>query len=85
MSIGQNFREAFEAAKGVNLCSIGLAAQKPALLRSYVSFCLRKYDDLMGKGLPSKSPIAALTPTDVDTLTIPLRFRVEAAPILGRF
>lgn len=45
------------------------------MLRSYVSFCLRKYDELMGKGLPSKSPIPGLTPTDLDTLTIPLRFQ----------
>src|SRR5258708_3874286 len=75
MSVSQHFREAVQAAKGVNLCSIGLATRKPSLLRSYLSCCLRKYDELMEKGLPAKSPISCLNPTDLDTLTIPLRFQ----------
>lgn len=75
MSVSQHFREAVEAAKTVNLCSVRLAVRKPSLLRSYVSFCLRKYDELLGNGLPTKSPIPELTPTDLDTLTIPLRFQ----------
>jgi len=75
MSIGQYFWEAVEAAKAVNLCSARLATRKPALLRSYVSFCLQRYDQLMGNGLQAKSPIPALTPSDLDTLTVPLRFQ----------
>jgi hypothetical protein len=75
VSIGQHFREVVEATRAVNLCSVHLATRKPALLRSYVSFCLRKYDELMGKGLQAKSPIPGLTPNDLDTLTIPLRFQ----------
>jgi Methyltransferase domain len=75
MSVGQRFRESIEAAKGMNLCSLNLAVRKPSLLRSYVSLCLRKYDELMGNGLPVKSPIPELAPSDVDTLTVPLRFQ----------
>jgi methyltransferase family protein len=75
VSFGQQFRDVLEAAKAVNLCSVRLATRKPSLLRSYLSVCLRKYDELMGKGLPAKSPIPGLTPTDLDTLTIPLRFQ----------
>jgi len=73
--ISQHFREAVEASKGANLCSLHLAARKPSLLRSYVSSCLRKYDELMGNGLPGKNPISDLAPTDLDTLTIPARFQ----------
>jgi hypothetical protein len=43
-------------------------------LRGYVSFCLRKHDELLGKGLPAKSPIPSLNPSDFDTLTVPARF-----------
>lgn len=75
MAVGQHFREAIEAAKAVNLCSVRLAGRNPSLLRSYVSFCLKKYDELIGKGLPAKSPIPGLSPTDLDTLTMPLRFQ----------
>ncbi len=75
MAVGQHFREAIEAAKAVNLCSVRLASRKPSLLRSYVSFCLKKYDELLGNGLPAKSPIPSLNPTDLDTLTMPLRFQ----------
>ena len=75
MTLGQNFRDAVEAAKAANLCSLHLAARKPSLLRNYVSFCLRKYDELMGTGLPGKNPISDLGPADLDTLTVPLRFQ----------
>lgn len=75
MGVSQHFREAVEAAKAVNLCSVRLASRKPSLLRSYLSFCLKKYDELIGKGLPAKSPIPGLSPTDLDSLSIPLRFQ----------
>jgi Methyltransferase domain len=75
MSVGQLFRQFADAAKAVNFCSIRVATRDPSLLRTYVSLCLRKYDELMEKGLPAKSPIPGLTPTDIDTLTIPLRFQ----------
>ncbi len=86
MSIGQRLQEAIEAAKAVNLCSLGLAARKPSVFRSYVSSCLKRYDDLMGNGLPAKGPLPELAPTDLETLTIPLRFQsgggTEAREIL---
>ncbi|HEY6372970.1 MAG TPA: class I SAM-dependent methyltransferase, partial [Candidatus Sulfotelmatobacter sp.] len=75
MSVVQYFRQAADAAKALNLCSIRLTTRNPSLLRSYLSFCLKKYDEIIGNGLPAKSPIPELTPTDVDTLTIPLRFQ----------
>jgi len=75
MSIGRHLREAVDAAEAVNLCSVRLAIRKPALLRHYVSFCLQKYDQLMGNGLHAKSPIPGLGPNDLDTLTVPLRFQ----------
>ena len=75
MSVGQRFREAIEATKGLNLYSVSLALRKPSALRAYISFCLRKYDELMGKGLPANSPIPGLAPSDLDTLTVPMRFQ----------
>jgi hypothetical protein len=75
MSVDRLIRQVTDAAKALNFCSIRLAARNPSSLRSYLSFCLKKYDELRGIGLPAKSPIPGLTPTDLDTLTIPLRFQ----------
>lgn len=72
MSVAQSFRQAVNVAKGANLLALHLAARKPSLLRDYFSFCLRKHNDLMGVGLPAKSPIQELSPSDADTLTMPL-------------
>lgn len=74
-SAGQSLLEVIEAVKGVNLACFSLALRDPSSLRTYISFCLRKYDELMGKGLPAKSPIPGLDPSDMDTLTVPLRFQ----------
>lgn len=74
-SAGQRLREAIEAMRGVNLACLSLALRDPSSLRTYISFCLRKYDELMGKGLPAKSPIPGLAPSDMDTLNVPLRFQ----------
>src|SRR2546421_390930 len=75
MDVGQSFRQAVNAVKGANLLSLHLATRRPSLLRHYVSFCLRKHDELMDKGLPVKNPLADLSPSDSDTLTVPLRFQ----------
>jgi len=75
MSITQRVREAVDAVKGLNFYSVSLALRKRSLLRTYVSFCLRKHDELVGKGLPAKSPIPNLSPSDLDTLTVPARFQ----------
>jgi hypothetical protein len=46
------------ALAGINLCGVRLALTNPESVREYVSYCLRKYDDLTGCGLPHKDPIA---------------------------
>jgi|SRR5450432_90104 len=74
MSVAQSLRQAVNVAKGANLLSLHLAARKPALLRDYFSFCLRKHSELMGAGLPAKSPIPGLSPSGAETLTMPLPF-----------
>src|SRR5581483_5726568 len=40
---------------------------------TYVSFTLRKYDELVGNGLPLKSPVKDMDPRE--TLTVPARFQ----------
>jgi hypothetical protein len=75
MSVREYFRTVAQAAKAVNLCSFSLAVRKPKLLPAYASSCLRKYDELMGNGLPARSPIPDLGPSDMDTLAVPLRFQ----------
>jgi predicted O-methyltransferase YrrM len=45
-----------------------LAIRKPANLRTYVAYCLKRYDELAGKGLPSKGPVV---PDARDTITLP--------------
>lgn len=76
MSLMNRFRQSVSAAKsavnGVNVCAMKLAWQKPELLRTYLSFTLRKYDELTGKGLPAKSPVKDMD--HLETLTIPARF-----------
>jgi len=68
-------RTAVEGIKASNYCSLKLAIQKPHELHNYLSFCLRRYDDIACKGLPQKSVIRELGPSDLDTLVIPARFQ----------
>ena len=75
MSLKNRLGKLFSAGTGVNLCAAHLAARKPELLRTYISFCLRKYDDLMENGLPTKTPLRELEPGDWETLTIPAQFQ----------
>ena len=75
MSLKNRLGKLFSASAGFNLCAGRLAARKPHLLRSYVSFCLRKYDDLMENGLPTKSPLREIEPQDWETLTVPGQFQ----------
>lgn len=56
----------------MNASALKLAWQKPDVFRTYLSFTLRKYDELMGNGLPIKSPVKDMDPRE--TLTIPARF-----------
>lgn len=43
---------------GVNLCSLRLALKRPQSVGAYMSYCLRKYDEMVSRGLPHKDPIA---------------------------
>jgi hypothetical protein len=72
MSLMQYFRRSLSAASGINASALKMAWSKPGLFRTYLSFTLRKYDELMGNGLPAKSPVKDMDPRE--TLTIPARF-----------
>lgn len=41
----------------VNLNTIFVATRRPSSLRSYISYCAKKYDEVLGNGLPGRSPI----------------------------
>jgi len=75
MSLRQRVSMALEAAKSFNLCSLSLGVRKPSALRNYISSCLRKYDELIGHGLPAQSPVRELAPSEMDFLTVPARFQ----------
>ena len=68
-------RGSVEALKAVNLSSCRLALQKPEYLREYLSFCVRKYDDLIGRGLTKRSVLKELGPSDLDLVIVPARFQ----------
>jgi len=68
-------RGSVEALKAVNLSSCRLALQKPEYLREYLSFCVRKYDELVGRGLLTRSVLKELRPSDLDLLSVPARFQ----------
>lgn len=68
-------RGSVEAFRAVNLSSCWLALQKPEYLREYLSFCIRKYDELIGRGLPARSVLKELGPSDLDLVSVPARFQ----------
>lgn len=68
-------RGSVEALKAINLSSCRLALQKPEYLREYLSSCVRKYDDLMGRGLTKRSVLKELKPSDLDLVIVPARFQ----------
>src|SRR5437868_2176192 len=72
MNFMKQVRASLSAASGMNASALRLAWQKPGLFRTYLSFTLRKYDELMGNGLSQKSPVKDMDPRE--TLTIPARF-----------
>lgn len=45
------------AIGGINLCGLRLALRRPDRARAYLSHCLRKYDELIGRGLENRNPI----------------------------
>ena len=50
-------RELLDGVSCLSLRSVALAVSKPSELRSYTSYCLKRYEELAGKGLPSRSPV----------------------------
>ena len=63
-----NLEEAFDGLSCLSLRSITLAPRHPSQLNRYISFCLKKYDELVEKGLPPRGPV---TPSEDMTVTIP--------------
>jgi hypothetical protein len=57
----------------VNLNAVSVAIHRPSGLRDYVSYCAQKYDELLGNGLPARSPIPP-PPEDL-TITLPAAHR----------
>lgn len=52
----------------LSLTAMKVAVRRPSQLRPYLSHCLKRYDELVGNGLPARSPV---TPTPDLTITIP--------------
>lgn len=63
-----NLKEAIDGLSCLSLRTVALALRRPSQLRRYVSYSLKRYDELVGNGLPSRGPV---TPTDDMTVTIP--------------
>lgn len=63
-----NLNEIVDSLSSVSLRTLALALREPRQLRNYVSYCLKRYDELAGEGLPSRSPV---TPASNETITLP--------------
>lgn len=63
-----NLIEMADGLSCVSLRTVTLAIRKPSTLRTYVSYCLKRYDELAGSGLASRSPV---TPSETETITLP--------------
>ncbi len=61
-------RELFYGLSCCSLRTLSLAVRRPSGLREYVSYCLRKSDELSGNGPPCRNPP---TPSDDQTITLP--------------
>jgi hypothetical protein len=61
-------REVFEGLSCLSPAVLRLALRNPSKLRPYVSYCLKKYDELMDNGLPSRGP---LTPSAALAVVLP--------------
>jgi hypothetical protein len=62
------FREAVDGLSCLSLRTIALAVSKPSQLRPYMSYCLKRYDELSGNGLPIGAPVK---PNADETITLP--------------
>jgi hypothetical protein len=68
-------RQSLDTLQGLNLCAIRLALRRSPMLRTYISTCLRRFDDMAGNGLPVKNPIAGLEEGTGQVLSVPLQFK----------
>jgi len=63
-----SLREIFEGLSCLSVTAVKVAVTRPSRLRWYLSQCLKRYDELVGNGLPARSPV---TPAPDLTITIP--------------
>jgi Methyltransferase domain len=63
-----NLQEIVDSLSVVSLRTLFLARRNRSNLRAYVGYCLRRYDELAGRGLPIGSPAP---PAFSDTITLP--------------
>ena len=61
-------REALDGLSCFSLRTLSLALRNPSELPRYISYCLKKYDELVGNGLTCRGP---LTPAENLTITLP--------------
>jgi hypothetical protein len=61
--------EWIDGLRCVNLNAISIATRRPLGLRTYISHCAKKYDEVFGNGLPGASPIRP--PTEDLVITLP--------------
>ena len=63
-----NITEVLDGLSCLSVRTLSLAMRKPSTLRTYVSYCLKRYDELTGAGLASRGPV---TPSDTETISLP--------------
>ena len=63
-----NLTEVFDGLSCLSLRTLSLAIKKPSTLRTYTSYCLKRYDELTGAGLASRGPVI---PSDTETISLP--------------
>jgi hypothetical protein len=61
-------KQVLDAISCVSPRALALALRRPSGLARYFSYSLKKYDELVGNGLPFRAPV---TPTEDITVTIP--------------
>lgn len=63
-----NLTEVLDGLSCLSMRTLALAIKKPSTLRTYVSYCLKRYDELTESGLASRSPV---TPSNAETIALP--------------
>ena len=63
-----NLIEVLDGLSCVSLRAVALALRAPSQLSRYISYCLKRYDELAGRGLPARGPVV---PSVDMTVTIP--------------